>query len=226
MPYLNTSDIKNLLVEKYQRGEIVDNPTGSLSGSRTVEIIGASFVVDKPWILREPNWDYVEREIQWYVSQSLNVNDIPGKIPKIWKDVATPDGFINSNYGYLLFSKENGSQFENVLNALVKSPSTRQAVAVYTRPSIHADSTRGGMKDFICTNTVQYLIRDGKLHLVVQMRSGDVIFGFPNDCLWQQFTQEFLIEKLHERGVQVKRGEIHWQVGSLHVYEKQFHLLD
>ncbi len=48
------------------------------TGVKTIEIINASFEADEPYIIREPNEDYIKREIEWYQSKSLNVNDIPG----------------------------------------------------------------------------------------------------------------------------------------------------
>ena len=87
---LNTNDIKNLLVEKYKNNEF----RVTKDGVKTVELQGAQFVADKGWIIREPNYDYANREIDWYISQSLNVNDIPGTTPKIWQQCADVNGDI------------------------------------------------------------------------------------------------------------------------------------
>uniref|UniRef100_A0AAU6R7A5 Thymidylate synthase n=1 Tax=Micrococcus phage Kurnik TaxID=3092208 RepID=A0AAU6R7A5_9CAUD len=194
-----------------------------------LEILGATFVADENHIFGAPNEDYIGREIEWYAKMSLNVYDIPGGPPKIWRDVAVQEdrgvgylrkGTINSNYGFLLFHKENGRQYEHVLETLRKDPTSRQAVAVYTRPQIHEDATRGGMHDFICTNTVQYLIRDGLLHVVVNMRSNDAVYGFRNDYAWQLYVQEMIC-----RDLKIEPGEIMWQVGSLHIYPRHRHLV-
>lgn len=192
----------------------------------TLEIVGESFIADEPSIFGKPNNDYIERELQWYLSGSLNVNDIPGGTPAIWKRVATPAGEINSNYGFLLLDEANGSQLENVVRALVDDPQTRRATAVYTRPSIHTDWNRGGMSDFICTNAVQYLIRGGQLVLVVQMRSNDVVFGYRNDYAWHRWTQEQVIKDLAEHDVFVEPGQVIWNAASLHIYERHFWILD
>ena len=71
------------------------------------------------------------------------------------------------------------------------------------------------------TNNVQYLIRDGELHTIVNMRSNDGIFGFANDFAWQQHVTEKLADDL---GVHV--GEYIWQAGSLHIYERHFKFLE
>jgi thymidylate synthase len=227
MIYKNVADIRAEFCRKYRANEIVHNETGSLSGSDTIEIVGASFIADEPSIFGKVNEEYVQREIDWYNSMSLNVNDIAGVTPKIWKAVADKDGFINSNYGYLVFSLQNGLQYVNALTALIDNPSTRRATMVYTRPTIHQDWNKGGMSDFICTNAVQYLIRDNKLEVVVQMRSADSVFGYKNDRAWAAYVQNKLIEDLKRIGnIEVTAGNIYWQVASLHIYSCHFNLIE
>jgi hypothetical protein len=52
---LTIQSIRDIFVDKYLRGVIVTNDTGSLSGADTIEIIGASFIADEPTIFGEPN---------------------------------------------------------------------------------------------------------------------------------------------------------------------------
>lgn len=207
------------------------------TGVKMLEIGGASFIADENRIFGEVNEDYVKREIEWYESMSRNVNDIPGGPPKIWEQVSSKEiipelnsertGFINSNYGHLLYSAENEYQWYNVVNELKKNPFSRRAVAVYNRPSIHTDYNKGGMSDFICTNAVQYLIRDGFLDAIVQMRSNDVTYGYKNDYAWQKHVRDNMIKTLNmNRTSPLIEGYIMWQVGSLHVYERDFYLVD
>jgi Straboviridae dCMP hydroxymethylase len=189
--------------------------------SDTIEIIGARFLADEESIFGEVNRDYVRRELEWYGSQSLNVNDIPGGAPEVWKRVATPDGRINSNYGWMIYSEANGNQYGNVYRELNADRNSRRAVMIYTRPSMHVDQRADGMQDFACTSTVQYLIRDEKLHAIVTMRSNDVVFGYKNDRAWQDHVLRQLADD-----VGIDPGDIIWQAGSLHVYERHFHLIE
>lgn len=192
----------------------------------TLELIGESFLASEASIFGQPNPDYIERELDWYKSGSLNVNDIPGGAPRIWKQVATAEGLINSNYGFLFFDEGNDNQLENVVRHLLADIGTRRATAVYTRPSIHRQWNFDGMSDFICTNAVQYLIRNGKLHVIVQMRSNDIVFGFRNDYAWHLFAQSVVISDLAANGVIVEPGPIVWHAASLHMYERHFWMLD
>ncbi|MDP1183213.1 thymidylate synthase, partial [Klebsiella pneumoniae] len=90
------------------------------------------------------------------------------------------------------------------------------------------DYRRDGMSDFMCTSNVQYFIRDGRLIASVYMRSNDVIFGYRNDYHWQKYVQLAVVDELSRKGISIKvePGEIIWNVGSLHVYEKHFHFLE
>jgi thymidylate synthase len=194
---------------------------GDKTGVRCVELVGNSFVCDEPTIFGELNEDWSRREVEWYDSMSLSVNDIPPPVPQIWKQVASDKGLINSNYGYLAYHHRNYAQYSRVLGELYHNPESRRAVMVYTRPSIWEEYDRGGMSDFICTNAVQYLIRDKKLHVVVQMRSSDAVFGYKGDLYWQQEVQRRLA-----RDLKVEPGPIIWNAGSLHVYERHFYLID
>ena len=191
------------------------------SGCRVLEVRAASFCADEDSIFGEVDASYVQRELEWYKSQSLNVNDFPGGAPTIWKQVANRHGEINSNYGYRIWSAETGSQYRRVLDELKANPSSRRAVMIYTCPEMHHLYDFDGMSDFICTNAAQYLVRYGILHAIVQMRSSDAVFGYKNDRAWHQHV---LTELAGELGVQA--GRITWQAGSLHVYERHFYLVD
>ena len=200
-----------------RNGKTIGNPTGGTM----LEMINVSFIANEDHIFGAPNHDYIEREIDWYLSQSLNVNDIPGNTPPIWQRVSDNDGFINSNYGWCVFSEENGRQFENVAWTLTKTPNSRQAIMIYTRPTMHKDSTHNDRYDFMCTNTVQYIYRDGLLHAMVNMRSNDAWAGYRNDVAWQDYVLNKLCNRLG-----MDQGHIYWNVGSFHIYDNQYYLVD
>lgn len=213
---LTTNDIKNKLIEQYNNSNFVTDK----SGVKTVEIIGANFIADKPFILREQNNEYIERELAWYKCQSLYVKDIPGNTPEIWNKIASSDGKINSNYGWCIFSDENHNQYDNVLNELKINRDSRRASMIYNRPSMHIDYKLNGMNDFICTFSNQFFIRNDKLVSLYIMRSNDAIFGYNNDYAWAKWVQEKLANDLS-----IEPGDLIWSASSLHVYERHFNYL-
>lgn len=215
------SNIRDQLISKYKNQDFVIDKTGA----KTVEIIGATFLVDEDFVIQPTNQDYFERELAWYKSQSLNVYDIPGTVPLIWKQVGSQTGerlgMINSNYGYLIWSKENGSQYENTLKELKNNPDSRRAIMIYNRPSIHTEYNKDGMSDFICTLGQAFFIRNNKLVMHVTMRSNDAIYGTKNDFPWFKHVQNLLAKDLN-----VEVGDYIHTAGSFHIYERHFKLLD
>ena len=194
---------------------------------KTIELVGTSFIADEDAIFGQVNWDYVERELEWYKSMSLNVNDIPGGVkqetnpPQIWMSVADPDGLINSNYGWAIWHEDNYDQYEHCVEELKKNRDSRRAIMIYTRPQMWLDYNKNGRSDFMCTNSVQYLVRNDKVHAVVQMRSNDAIFGYKNDRAWQ----EHVLNKVAQ-DTGYAQGDIIWNAGSLHIYSRHFGLVE
>lgn len=219
------NDIRETFINALEHKQFSTDKTGC----KTIEIIGASFLADEPAIFGKPNQEYIDAEIEWYASESTNITDIypdgDKEPPQAWQYTANIHGEINSNYGHLIWSKKYHKQYDRVLKELMKNPDSRRASMVYQRPSIWLEYKEQGKNDFICTNAVTYYIRDNALHCVVQMRSNDVIFGYRNDYAWQEHVLDMLRDDLYYQGVNLKRGDIHWQVQNLHVYERHFHLV-
>jgi thymidylate synthase len=205
-------DIRREFYIKLLRKELVGD---------TIELVGTSFIADEESIFGQVNMDYVSRELEWYGSMSLNVNDIPAPIPRIWQEVADSNGEINSNYGWAVFHPDNGNQYASVFNELETNPNSRRAIMIYTRPTMHTDYNSSGKSDFICTNTVHYMVRDGKLVAIVNMRSNDAVYGYKNDYQWQKFVHTKLADELG-----IPTGQMIWQANSLHVYSRHFNLVE
>lgn len=234
---IKTNDVLEIFKNKY-KNNIFRTIGNAVQQSKTIEIQNVQFEVDKPWIVREPNEEYFQRELKWYQTESLNVNDIPDGAPKMWKSCATPDGYINSNYGWMIWSKDNCEQYKHCLQKLIEDPHTREACMIYNRPSMQEEYNKNGMHDFCCTYAVQCFLNEdnsGRYHLkyIVYMRSNDAVFGFDNDALWHMHVQERLARDLFSNiptltGIAgpIICDPIVWNAGSLHVYERHFKFLE
>ena len=214
---LRIKDIRNLFIDEYKQKNFIQDK----SGIKTIEILAASFIADEPFIFGQPNENYIQRELNWYNSMSLNINDIGETIPKMWKNIADVNGFINSNYGWCINSSDNYNQYENCKEELIKKPFSRRATMIYNRPSMWVDYNRNGMNDFMCTYAAQFFIRNDKLYSYVLMRSNDAWAGYRNDYAWHNHVHTKLSNDLN-----IDKGFIYWTSGSLHLYEKQFYLID
>ena len=227
---LSVKDIrKHFINELWDKSFVIDR-----NGMTTIELLGASFLATEPSIFGTPNQEYIDSEINWYDSQSTNINDIKEfeDPPKCWQQSANKHGEINSNYGHLIFSDKYHNQYGQVLDELIRNPDSRRACMVYNRPSIWIEYNENNKNDFICTNSVTYYIRDNILHAVVQMRSNDVVFGYKNDYAWQFEIMNRLVKdwndckfEEYDTGDKISLGSMIWQVQNLHVYERHFHLV-
>ena len=178
------------LYKKLQREEFVIDRTGVKMVELICPVIELEASLD-PLDLgpRKTPMDYVMQELNWYLSQDLNVKEI-SKVASMWSKISSKDGEINSNYGWMIFSSDNGNQFDNCINELINNKDSRRAVMIYQRPSMWEDWNRDGMNDFVCTDGVQLFIRNDKLIYIVKQRSCDAIYGYFNDLAWHQFVYE------------------------------------
>ena len=160
------------------------------------------------------NWnpEYAQAEWQWYLTGDPRIStlgEIYGKIPPIWKRMADENGQVNSNYGY---QWERARQLENVVEMLIKNPSTRRAcISIYDGKEISDYAS-----DTPCTYAVQFTILDNRLNMCVTMRSNDLWFGFCNDQYCFSKLQQLVSERL-----KLKTGTYYHFVHNLHLYNKQ-----
>lgn len=98
------------------------------------------------------------------------------------------DGVLNgSAYGERLRATQ-GDQIRRVIKQLYEHPETRRAVMVIHQPSV--EDYDG--KDVACTIYLHPLLRDGKLDLIANLRSQDMLWGYPYDVQAFQWIQEVL----------------------------------
>lgn len=169
------------------------------------------------------NKEYIQHELDWYLSQDLNINGHEGiETNPVWKVCATEEGSVNSNYGWCLWSKENNTQFMHAIEAMLEDRYTKHAVMIYSRPTINDEwnDNKHAHSDMICTVYVNYLLRDGKVEACVHMRSNDIWRGLRNDLAWQQYVLKQFVKTLNGRGLSCECGRIHWTADSLHLYER------
>jgi len=75
--------------------------------------------------------------------------------------------------------------------------------------------------DVPCTLTLQFMIRNDKLDMIVSMRSNDLLWGFSYDI--NQFAY---IQKLLAGVLNVKLGQYIHHSNSLHIYDYSYETFD
>ena len=197
-------------------------------GMKIKEKLGVQFRIKNPRDrlpfveARNFSISYFVAETLWYLSGSNSTEWISRYAP-FWKDISDDGKTANSAYGARIFKlhprvADGGlNQWDYVRSELKRDPDSRRAVIHIRTPddSLHA------VKDVPCTLALQFFIREGKLHLHVNMRSSDIILGIAYDVPAFTTMQEILANELN-----VELGEYVHTSNSLHCYERDFEMLD
>jgi thymidylate synthase len=113
-------------------------------------------------------------------------------------------------------------QWEWAMEELLGDRDTRRATISINQP-YHKWKNK---KDYTCTQYIHFFIRDNKLHLGVNMRSNDAVFGFCNDVWTFCMFQQLMLNDLNALGANVELGSYYHQAGSYHVYERHWKMMD
>ena len=198
------------------------NQSADPRGLKVKESILSSFMINPATPIanfekRKFNWKYLAGELAWYLKKNRDV-DFIGAFSNFWGTLTNPDSNeINSNYGSLVFNKE---QFGWVIDSLVADKNSRQAIMFFNQPKFQFK----GNKDFVCTMYANFFIRDNKLNMKIQMRSNDIFYGLTFDAPFFSFLQQSVYLKLKETYPDLELGMYYHYADNLHFYERHFDL--
>jgi thymidylate synthase len=151
-------------------------------------------------------------ELFWYLSGSNRLDFIEHYIP-LYRKFAESDGTIWGAYGPRMFDMRGVDQLATVAERLKSNPDTRKAVVqIFNAEDIPTEQS--SYADVPCTCMMQFMIRNGKLDMIVFMRSNDAFKGLPHDIFC--FT---MIQELMARTLGIELGLYKHMVGSLHLYD-------
>jgi thymidylate synthase len=147
-------------------------------------------------------------ELCWYLAGTNSTDFILYYIEKYkeWDE----GGVIFGGYGPRLLRTEAGNQIVNVTDLLHAKPDSRRAVIQL----FAANDIVEEHKDVPCTCVLQLFLRDGALHMIVYMRSNDVIWGLAHDVFCFTMLQEIIAVSLR-----ATLGTYTHIAGSLHLYD-------
>lgn len=199
-------------------------------GTVSKEQLNVALVVEDPRLClytnpaRSSQMKYIAAELVWYY---LGRNDVAfiSKWAKFWEQIQNEDGTANSAYGNLIFKMKNQhglSQYQWAIQSLLKDPYTRQAVMHFNLP-IHQYF---GNKDFVCTMNINVHIRENKLHLKMNIRSNDAVWGTPTDAAFFCSLQMQMLSHLREVYPTLELGTYTHVADSYHVYDRHYDLVN
>jgi thymidylate synthase len=196
-------------------------------GNRSRECLNVSFTLTDPLRripflkVRTPNIVFNYAEALWYLAGRDDLDLIGYYAPRL--RALSHDGLhlTGTAYGPRLFrspGSDQPSQWDRVVDLLRRDPDSKRAVMTVIRPDelIEPDNP-----DVACTLTLQFLLRDSRLHLVATMRGNDAVIGLVCDVFSFTALQEFTSVQLG-----AGLGTYTHQVASMHVNEPDLARMD
>jgi thymidylate synthase len=153
--------------------------------------------------VRKLNYRFMVAEWIWYMRGWNDLHELTRFNPNM---AAFSDNGLTLAGAY---GPQLAPQWPYVLAMLLKDRESRQSVATIFSPC------PAPSKDIPCTLSLQFLIREDKLNLIVTMRSSDVWLGFPYDMFSFSQMQNALAGEL-----KIGRGWIQFNLGSSHLYQE------
>jgi thymidylate synthase len=148
-------------------------------------------------------------ELLWYLSRDNSLDFIRYYIPRY--ACGSEDGVtVYGGYGPRLFNHRGHNQLCNVIALLRDKPSSRRA----TIQLFDAEDISRHHVEVPCTTTLQFMVRDGLVHMLTTMRSNDAYLGLPHDVFCFTILQEIVA-----RSLGCELGFYKHFVGSMHLYD-------
>ncbi len=151
-------------------------------------------------------------ELLWYLSGDNQLDFIRHYIKK-YEDESEDKKTVYGGYGPRIFCQRGHNQLENVIALLREHSTSRRAVIQLFNAEDLGTTPRH--PDIPCTCTLQFMVRDDKLHLIASMRSNDAYMGLPHDIFAFTMLQEVVARTL---GVEV--GPYQQFIGNLRLYDR------
>lgn len=185
-------------------------------GKKTLELLGHNLIVDMscPVITvrtRQLSYRFMAAEAAWILSGDNRVSTI---YPYNQRISAFSDNgvFFFGAYGPKIID-----QLSYVLSVLVDDQSSRQAVMTIWRPNPPRT------KDYPCTVSLQWMIREGILYCFANMRSSDAYLGVPYDMVnFSVISGAVALLFTRQTGVKLRLGDLYMYAASRHLYEENY----
>lgn len=205
--------IDEILIELYPI-LLADGATNVGSRGEFREKLGVSFRMTNPRARISRSQDRGKPfsalgELLWYLGGLDTLDFIREYIPDYANDAE--DGVLPGAYGPRIHAMHGSiNQLENVTRLLKeKSTSKRAVIQLYDAADIAVHH-----KEIPCTTALQFVARDGRLHMSTTMRSNDAYKGLPHDVFCFTMLQEMLATRLD-----LNLGDYIHYATSMHVYD-------
>ena len=148
----------------------------------------------------------------WYKRGDREDYSILGFFDEYKRCLDTTHIKFNSNYGFYAYTKGG---LDKCVIELERNQASRHAMFCINNNEAMSDLSI----DKLCTNTIQFFIRDLTLHMVVQMRSSNFITLLPYDAFMFSVFYIEVYRRLLCKYPRLLCGQIYMQVASLQLFK-------
>lgn len=173
-------------------------------------------------------WKTAIHELLWfYVKRTSDVTYLKENNVKIWNEWTREDGTIGRAYGYQLgkpiktgkiitnpvsghWHFEMINQVEKLIYGLIHDPASRRhIISLWNIDDLH------DMSLYPCVWHSQWLVKEGKLHCIVGIRSNDLALGNPFNTF-----QYYVLQRMLCQVTGYAIGTLTFNINDAHVYER------
>lgn len=207
--------------------DIRDNPDYIVSprGMEVREQLGGQYTVPMMGYIdnadRKVNYDFMFAEAAWVSSGSNRLSDLTSTM-KRYADYSDDGVTLSGAYGPKVVD-----QLGYVVKSIDEDVDTRQSFLNIWR------ERPGFSKDIPCTTSMQFLVRDGKLNMMANMRSHDIVLGSTYDIFtFSAVANSVRLLLKHNKtknnpdGIDLELGDLTVTAGSMHLYERHYEAID
>jgi thymidylate synthase len=210
------------LCEIEAQGDYLDSRNG---GSREVLGFSKTLLYSRQSLLfnrvRKIDPSYACAEFLWYLTMTDDTTFLQNFAPsysRFCEDGIHAHGAYGHRWNVNAWHDDHTiapDQLTLLIETLKEHPNTRQAVMTMWDGTDLRHARDLDKKDLPCTLTHQFLLRNGYLCMITNMRSNDVWLGLPYDVFCN--TQ---LQKLIATEIDSAVGSYTHNVGSMHMYDK------
>jgi len=228
----------------WDKDQVVRTKWADGTPAYTKSVISKQLVFDNTEVpiltTKKVAWKSAIHELLWfYVKRTSDVSYLRENNVKIWEEWTRPDGTIGKAYGYQLgkqfvknkpmivsndkFKMEilsiNGNpvknlsmtnQVNNLIDELKHNPASRRhVISLWNIDDLH------DMALYPCVWHNQWLVKQGKLHLIVGVRSNDLALGNPFNVF-----QYYVLQRMISQVTGYEMGTLTFNINDLHLYER------
>ncbi|PYI54512.1 thymidylate synthase [Paenibacillus flagellatus] len=161
-------------------------------------------------------WKSAIHELLWfYVKRTSDCSYLDEHDVKLWREWTNAHNNIGKAYGYQLgkpiyIKGKITNQVDHLIDELIHNPASRRHVI-----SLWNIDDLDQMELYPCVWNNQWLVKTGKLHLVVNARSNDIGLGNPLNVF-----QYYVLQRMIAQVTGYELGTLTFNANDAHIYER------